>query len=239
MHSPFVFDLLTKCFYDKRKYPEYEILKSYRNELLRNKDTIEVTDFGVGSKVFNSDTRAIHQIAKNAGISGQRAQLLFRIMRYFKPESVLELGTSLGLAAQALALGNKNSVISTLEGCAATAKIAQIQFALFDLNNINSFTAEFKTYLNSSALASNKFQLIYFDGNHSEAATLHYFKSLLPTICNETVWIFDDIHWSKDMENAWETIKNHPEVIVTIDTFHWGFVFFRKEQKKEHFVIRT
>jgi hypothetical protein len=41
------------------------------------------------------------------------------------------------------------------------------------------------------------------------------------------------------MEEAWETIKNHPKVTVTIDTFQWGLVFFRKEQPKEHFVIRA
>jgi hypothetical protein len=68
---------------------------------------------------------------------------------------------------------------------------------------------------------------------------LEYFELLIPTITNDSVWIFDDIHWSKDMEEAWEIIKNHPKVTVTIDTFQWGIVFFRSEQLKEHFVIRT
>lgn len=75
--------------------------------------------------------------------------------------------------------------------------------------------------------------------NHSKQATLDYFDLLLPTITNETVWIFDDIHWSEGMEEAWEIIKNNPKVTVTIDTFQWGLVFFRYEQEKEHFTIRT
>ena len=62
---------------------------------------------------------------------------------------------------------------------------------------------------------------------------------MLPTITNESIWIFDDIHWSDDMEEAWEIIKNHPKVTVTIDTFQWGIVFFREEQKKEHLAIRV
>jgi hypothetical protein len=62
---------------------------------------------------------------------------------------------------------------------------------------------------------------------------------LLSTITNETVWIFDDIHWSQEMEEAWKTIQQHPKVTVTIDTFQWGIVFFRVEQPKEHFVIRV
>lgn len=238
MHSPFVFQLVTKCFYDKNPKPEYAILRKFRNTLLQNKNTIEVTDFGAGSRVFKSNTRAINQIAENAGISKKRAELLFRITRYFAPLSILEIGTSLGLATSALSLGNPEATITTLEGCPETAKIAKQQFDTFEFKNIQSEITEFEHFLNQQPTTSNQ-QLIYFDGNHSQKATLRYFELLVPTITNDSVWIFDDIHWSADMESAWETIKNHPEVTVTIDTFQWGLVFFRKEQEKEHFVIRT
>ena len=73
VHSPFVFSLITKCFYDKKSKPEYAVLHEYRNTLLINKNSIEVTDFGAGSKVFNSYTRIVAQIAHTAGISPKRA----------------------------------------------------------------------------------------------------------------------------------------------------------------------
>jgi len=238
VHSPFVFDLVRKCFYDTKKYGEYKTLKKYRDSLLENKNTIEVTDFGSGSRVFKSNIRAINQIAKNAGVSSKNARLLFRIVRYFQPENVLEIGTSLGLATSTLALGNSKAKITTLEGCPQTAKVAQQQFQ--DSNfNITSIVTKFEEYLESENIQSVTYDLIYFDGNHSKEATLHYFEALLPTITNETVWIFDDIHWSSGMQEAWETIKKHPKVTVTIDTFQWGLVFFRKEQEKEHFILRT
>ena len=248
VHSPFVFDLVTKCFYDKKKYPEYTILKNYRNSLLQNKNTIEVTDFGAGSRVFKSNTRAINKIAKNAGISVKRAELLFRMVNYFQPTTILEIGTSLGLATSALSLGNPKAKITTLEGCPNTMSIAKKMFQVssfkFQSNNINPITTEFNLYLQNLKLETLNlkpqiFDLIYFDGNHSKSATLEYFELLLPTITNESVWIFDDIHWSKGMNEVWETIKNNPKVTVTIDTFQWGIVFFRKEQVKEHFVIRV
>jgi predicted O-methyltransferase YrrM len=239
VHSPFVFDLVTKCFYNKKNYPEYSILKDYRNSLLENKNTIEVTDFGAGSRVFKSNTRAINQIAKNAGISPKRAELLFRIVNYFQPENILEIGTSLGLATSALSLGNKNSKIITLEGCTNTMAIAKNQCQLQNLTNIEYVNTKFEDYLINYQLSTINYQLIYFDGNHSKKATLDYFELLLPSITNDSVWIFDDIHWSKDMEEAWEIIKNHPKVKVTIDIFQCGIVFFRTEQEKEHFVIRT
>ena len=237
VHSPFVFDLVTKCFYDKTKFPEYTVLKQYRNSLLVNKNTIDVTDFGAGSRVFKSNTREISKIAKNAGISPKNAELLFRIVNYFQPESILEIGTSLGLATSALSLGNKNGKITTLEGCPNTMSIAKNQYQLQNLNNIEFINTEFSSYLKK--LPTSSFQLIYFDGNHSQKATLEYFELLLPTITNDSVWIFDDIHWSAEMENTWEIIKKHTKVKVTIDTFQWGIVFFRAEQEKEHFVIRV
>jgi len=239
IHSPFVFDLATKCFYEKSVYPEYSVLKDYRNSLLQNRKTIEVTDFGAGSKVFKSNTREISKIAKTAGITSKSAELLFRISKYFQPENILEIGTSLGLATSALALGNKKSEIITLEGCAETSKVAQQQFKKFGLTNIDPIITKFTDYLNSPNLKSEIINLIYIDGNHQKEATLQYFDLLLPTITNDSVWIFDDIHWSPDMESAWETIKKNPKVTVTIDTFQWGIVFFRNEQKKENFVIQS
>ena len=248
VHSPFVFDLITKCFYDKKIYPEYSILNSYRESLLQNKNTIQVTDFGAGSRVFKTNERQIAKIAKTAGISQKRAKLLFRLVNYFQPETILEIGTSLGLATSALSLGNPNVKVTTLEGCPNTMKIASelFQVSSFKLDNITFINTKFENYLENLKpetlnfkLPTSNFQLIYFDGNHSKKATLEYFKLLLPTITNDSVWIFDDIHWSLEMEQAWEIIQNHPKVTVTIDTFQWGIVFFRQEQEKEHFVIRV
>ncbi len=243
VHSPFVFDLVQKCFYDQTRFSEYEILKKYRNSLLENKNTIEITDFGAGSRVFKSNTRAINQIAKNAGISPERAKLLFRVVNYFQPKSILEIGTSLGLATSALAL-HDFAQVTTLEGCPATMHQSQLQLQKFNIKNVTCVNTEFSSYLknintHNSKLTTPNYHLIYFDGNHSKKATLDYFELLLPTITNESVWIFDDIHWSEEMEEAWEIIKKHPKVTVTIDTFQWGFVFFRKEQVKENFVVRT
>ena len=239
VHSPFVFNLLTKCFYDKKPKAEYSILKRYRKSLLENNNFIEVTDFGAGSKVFKSNRRQISKIAQTAGISPKRAELLFRVTNYFKPAIILEIGTSLGLATSALALGNTNAKVITLEGCPQTANVAQNQLSQFDCKNVENIISEFESFLIAENLQSTIYNLIYFDGNHSKKATLAYFELLLPTIDNDSVWIFDDIHWSSEMEEAWEVIKNHPKVTVTIDTFQWGFVFFRREQEKEHFVIRA
>ena len=133
IHSPFVYDLVTKCFLNKTNYPEYEVLINYRKSLLENNKTIEVTDFGAGSRVFKSNIREVSKIAKNAGIRPKNAELLFRIIQYFNPDTVLEIGTSLGLATSALSLGNPNAKITTLEGCPQTMEQCKLQLQKFKL----------------------------------------------------------------------------------------------------------
>lgn len=237
VHSPFVYKLVTECFYDKKQYKSYSILKNIRNNLLKNDNTILIQDFGAGSKNLDNNQRKIAAIAKNAGISKKRAQLLYRATKYFNYENILEIGTSLGIGTSALSLGNQNAKITTLEGCHETAKIAKNQFKKFELKNINVQIGEFSKIL-PKVLEGKKYDLIYFDGNHQKQPTIEYFEQCLQHIHNDSVFIFDDIYWSKGMQEAWKYILKHPKVTVSIDTFHWGFVFFRQEQPKQHFTIR-
>lgn len=235
VHSPFVFSLVTKCLYDSKKKTDYKLLQNYRNQLLKSDEVIEVNDFGAGSRVFKSNKREVKAIAKHAGASYKRMKLLYRVVSYFKPKSILEIGTSLGLATSALAMP-KTGKLTSLEGCPETSEIARKHLLQSHISNADIIIGDFKETL--PQVANNNYDLIYFDGNHSKAATLEYFENLLTTANNDSVWVFDDIYWSSQMTEAWEQIKNHPEVQVTVDCFWLGFVFFRKEQAKEHFKIR-
>ncbi len=238
VHSPFVYNLITKCFYKKAAISHLKLITNYRNDLLQNTNKITVTDFGKGSKIFNSNCREISKIAKVAGISMKRSKLLIRLIEYLNPNTVLEIGTSLGIGTASIRIGNPKSNITSLEGCSETIKIAKNQFQKFDLESVNFIVGDFKETL-PKVLNNNTYDLIYFDGNHQKKPTLDYFEQSLKSIHNDSVLIFDDIHWSKEMAEAWRIIKQHPKVTVTIDTYFWGFVFFRKEQPKEHFTIRV
>ncbi|WP_452224230.1 O-methyltransferase [Lacinutrix chionoecetis] len=237
VQSPFVYNLVTKCFYDKTNDSNYEQLKAYRNKLLASNKTIEVTDLGAGSQTTKSNTRVVSKIAKNAGTTKHRAKLFYRLVKYFQPKTILELGTSMGIATHAMYLGNPESKITTIEGCPNISAFTKGTFSQFNLKNIDVHTGDFGNVI--APLSNSKYDLIYFDGNHQKQATLDYFETLLPTATNDSVFIFDDIYWSKEMTEAWNIIKNHPKVTVTIDTFFWGIVFFRQEQAKEHFTIRV
>ena len=236
VHSPFVYDLVTKCFYDTSDYSDYLRIKTYRESLLGNSEVIEITDFGSGSKVFNSNKRAIKHIAKTSGTTLKRAKLLYRLIRYFQPKNTLELGTSLGIGTFSMALANSKAPLTSIEGCPQMSKFTHEQLKIFKIEHVDLITGAFSEII--PTLVSTHWDLVFFDGHHDKEATLTYFEQLLPSAHNDSVFIFDDIHWSKDMSEAWNIIKKHPKVTVTIDTFFWGFVFFRKEQVQENFTIR-
>jgi predicted O-methyltransferase YrrM len=81
--------------------------------------------------------------------------------------------------------------------------------------------------------------LVFIDGNHRKEPTLNYFNLLMHHVKNDSILIFDDIHWSKEMELGWEEIKKDERVLATIDLFFIGIVLFRKEfREKQHFLVR-
>jgi predicted O-methyltransferase YrrM len=238
VHSPFVYHLITKCLYKKTANSLWSSFCKIKHQLANNKEVIKVNDLGPGSKVFKTDERKVSKILKVAGISNKKAKLLINLINYFKPKTVLEIGTSLGLATSAIKIGNKGVKIKTLEGCEETSKIAKKIFINNHFNTIEILTGDFKKTI-PEITNNNTYHFIYFDGNHTKKATLDYFKTCLKTMNNNSIWVFDDIYLNKGMKEAWSEIKNNQKVTVTVDIFYLGIVFFRKEQEKEHFKIRV
>jgi predicted O-methyltransferase YrrM len=248
IHSPFVFDLITKVFEDKKIYPCYDKTESLRKNLLKDETIIDVLDLGAGSKknipkAFRTSERKIKDICKNAEKNKKYGQLLYRIVNYFKPELIFDLGTSLGITTLYLSEGNSNAKVITIEGCPETAAFAEKNFNKYGSKNIHQTIGNFDEVLapllTQNCLLPAAYRLLFFfDGNHQKQATLNYFYQCLEYAGNDSVFIFDDIHWSAGMEEAWTIIKKDPRVTVTIDIFQMGFVFFRKEQAKEDFIVK-
>jgi len=239
IHSPFVFDLVDKVFIDDRNFYVFPLIEAAREELLYNNSTINVTDFGAGSRVNQNLTRTISSIAKSSLKSPKFGQLLFRLVNYFGSSTILELGTSLGITTSYLAAANHNGLVITMEGAPEIAKQAQHHFQHIGLHNIEQVVGNFDTTLANVIQKNKSLDFVFIDGNHRFEPTLRYFNMLKPNLHEYSVLVFDDIHWSKEMELAWAAIKNDESVTLTIDLFFIGLVFFRKEQKeKQHFIVQ-
>jgi predicted O-methyltransferase YrrM len=239
VHSPFVFEFISKVLNDKKEYECYTPIEKQRQQLLNNMEVIEVEDFGAGSAVMKSNTRVIKNIAASSLKPRKFAQLLFRIVQYYQPATILELGTSLGITSSYLAKGNEQGKVFTCEGSSSIAAIAQKNFDQLQIKNIRLTRGDFAKTLQPLLNEMGKLDLAFIDGNHRKEPTLDYFTKLLHHSTPSTILIFDDIHWSEEMEAAWHQIQQHPSVTLTIDLFFIGLVFINPDFKiKQHFAIR-
>ena len=236
IHSPFVYDLVTKCFYDSKKQGAYKTLRAYRNKTIQHKKIIPITDFGSNYRVFKSKERKISTVTKNAKITLKKQKLLYRVISYFKPDTILELGTSIGLGTIAMSITNPSSKLITMEECPNTSKLAQHYFNEFGLKNIYLKNSTFEDFFKIKS--SIKYDIVFINENHNKEDIINYFNILSNKINNDSILIFDGIYWNIKMTEAWNQIKGNSKVTLSIDTYYWGFIFFRIEQEKQHFTIR-
>ncbi|MFC2100555.1 O-methyltransferase [Bacteroidota bacterium] len=236
IHSPFVFEFVTKVIRNDRILQEYAKIELLREQLLCNQQFINISDFGTGAE--KKRKRKISDIARTSLKSNKQARLIHRITQYFNPENILELGTSFGLTTFYIALAVPQSKIISIEGCNEIASIANTHFKSNDLHNIELITGNIDLILTQNLNKMNRLDMVFFDANHTHEATIEYFLMTSAMAHNDTIFIFDDIHWSSGMELAWKQIKALKEVTLSIDLYHMGIVFFKKELSKQDFIIR-
>ena len=236
--APFLYSFITKVLNAKKEDKNCRTIEALRKELCISKQIIQITDFGAGSSINNSKKRRVKDVAQNSAKNAKFGQLLYRICRKFKPKNIIELGTSLGISSCYLAKANPNAQVFTFEGCSETAAIANSNFKKLDIENISITLGDFNNTLTSKLEEVDGVDLVFIDGNHQENPTIAYFEEILKFTNNESIFIFDDIHWSCGMENAWNYIKSHQRTTLSIDLFFVGIVFVKTELSKEHFTIR-
>lgn len=240
VHSPFVYKFITELLESTNEdYYQFKELNEVRNTLAKNDTVIEITDFGAGSKVFKDNKRKISDLVKHGVSKKKFSELYFKLVNFTNSQFIVELGTSIGLNTLYLSKANSVSTVYTLEGCPELAKFSKDLFEKQNAKNIylinDTFEKAFPKLLNEIP----KLDLLYVDGNHNYQSTLNYFKLALDKKHNNSVFVFDDINWNNEMKKAWEEIKAHPEVTLSLDLFSVGIIFFRKEQKeKEHFILK-
>lgn len=239
IHSPFVFSFIKDVLNDHRSFYCFETIEALRKKLRQNQTVLTVEDFGAGSNFTKFKQRSVSSIAASALKTKKFSQLLFRIVNYYQPRTILELGTSLGITTSYLACAKSDAKVITMEGSPAIASVAKQNFAQSGIQNIQLVEGNFDVTLPQVLQNLSSIDFAFVDGNHRKKPTLDYFQQLLQKQNEHSIFVFDDIHWSEEMEEAWNEIKSNAEVTVTIDLFFIGLVFFRKENKaKQHFAIR-
>ncbi|MEO7266221.1 MAG: class I SAM-dependent methyltransferase, partial [Ferruginibacter sp.] len=211
VHSPFVFEFIQKVK-NKKPADDFTSIEMVREKLLADKTLIDVEDFGAGSTIIKTNKRMVSKMASSSLKKRKYSLLLFNLVKFYKAENILELGTSFGITTAYLARANPLAKIITIEGAPTIACIARQNFELLPVNNIEILTGDFNEKLPVALEKMPIVDVAFIDGNHRKEPTLEYFSILLNHSTSSTVLIFDDIHWSAEMEAVWEEIKTHKAV---------------------------
>lgn len=236
IHSPFLYNFIVQVLGNKIEKDFYAYNKNNEKTLKANKTKLKVNDYGAGSKGKKNEIRSISLIASSSSTTFKYRCLLSKIVEHYKPELILELGTSLGLTTNILSCSTRNSV-TTLEGCPNIHKAAIENFNQWNNKNIEAICTNFDAYIDKLEKQANPV-LVYIDGNHTGRATQHYVNTLWSKIPPESIIIIDDIYWSRDMTESWKQIIRPIDNRYTVDLFHFGILFKLSLCKGQHFCIR-
>jgi predicted O-methyltransferase YrrM len=239
IHSPFVYQFIREVLNDDRDYYAYKLIETAKKNLLLDDRLLPVKDLGAGARYGMDSVKMVSAIVTRSVSSQKFGRLLFRLANFYRTRIIVELGSSLGISAAYLASADPGSQVVTLEGSPAIAGIALETFQKLKLQNISQVTGNFDDVLGGVLLSHSPVDLVFIDGNHQKKSVLDYFEKFLHKMSSSSLIIIHDIHWSREMEEAWVIIQEHPRVKMSIDIFSAGLVFFRDEfQVKQKFTIR-
>lgn len=256
IHSPYLFELVRFILRDENPYYCFADIERRRDYLLRCEDELEVVDYGSqGSPEGKRLTRRVSDIAKTHLESAAVAQVLFRLVNWIgqqekHPLEILELGTSFGITTAYLASPDSRNTVTTFEGSGEVLKIAQGVWRALKMENIrweegpidktlfNYVRTSDHAHADADKTDARWLDIAYLDANHTYEATMRYAALLLPLLPEKGVMVLDDIHYSEEMEQAWEELKADPRVTTSMDLYHIGLLFVDPHYLKRHYKIR-
>jgi len=237
LQSPFLYSLYLDTIKPGKTFPEQAKIEEARKILLNNNTIIQTKVLGAESTVSQNSKRTISSIAKGGITRAKYSSLIYRLILELDAKLIWEFGTSLGINTLYMSSIN-NTEVTTFEGCSSTLEIAKSEFRKFNRSNITCVEGNIDETILAELTKTDKLDLVFFDANHQSGPTLNYFQQCMRKSTEKSVFIFDDIHWSKEMSQTWEQIKKDPGVSVTIDLFQLGLVFFDHNLTKENFILK-
>lgn len=103
--------------------------------------------------------------------------------------------------------------------------------------NWNIIKQQIQESFPSAQFDSPPFDLIYME-EINQKFLLDYAIGQTKKTHNDTVIFIDNIHGTARSSARWNDLIGQREFTATLDLFHCGLLFYRKEQVKEHFRIR-
>lgn len=232
IHSPYIYSLITKGLKSSLS-PEASLSMRQLKKNIHGVPPFTSEDAGTGV----NRTLGGPQLLK-MGISHPYGKMLYGISKHLKPNNILEIGTSAGISAAYMALGNPHAKIKTVEACKNKALIAKDLMEKNNFHNVSVIYGYGNEVLDQLAKENYKAQMVYVDADHSWEGTVGFFHQLTRLTTRESIIILDDIYWSADMQRAWKHITNQKQVTLSLATMRLGMVFFHPKRTKQQLYLQ-
>lgn len=233
IHSPFTFATLNNTIFETIPYYSFANIERLRNKLKADQRCIEISHQKNGR--FKKTTIAKETI--NSAKTAKYAQLLQRLCASNNAQTILELGTNIGVGTMYLAANSSKAKVYTYEIEPDLIQIAKENFKQSNLNNITIIEGDIDNTLPSTIQNYKNIDIIFIDANHTLKSTLKYYSIAKTKATSNSIFIIDDIHWSKEMQQAWETIIKDKDIRLSIDLFSMGIVWFNDQLPKQHYIV--
>jgi len=193
------------------------IVESIRQTVARRTSSLEVLN-REGKVCQISPT----QMAKGVSIDPESGTFLFLCSEGFRARTILELGSGAGISGCHLASSAYCERFITVEASPNLASLARENIRQVS-NEVEVVNALFDQALDK-ILPNLKggIDLAFIDGHHKYEATLHYLRRLEPHLNKGGLVVFDDIHLSRGMWQAWQVIKRWKGFRYTIGAGRFG-----------------
>ena len=212
-------------------------IEAVREELLQSEDFVKIEDLGAKSLASSQSQRRVRSIARHGLSSPRFSRLLYRLLTHLEANYVVELGTSLGVNTLYLSAARPLAQVYTLEGISALADRAEDIFRQQGQSNIRLIRGNIDQTLPALLPRLPQVDLAYLDANHRYEPTVRYFEQIVEKVHQRSVIVVDDIYWSKEMQRAWQTIRQHTSVTLSVDLFQVGLVFFQPLSVRQHYTL--
>lgn len=231
VHSPFVFNLITKVIEEKSPYYIFDEIENIRQNLLKDKNVVSYTN-----KKGRRTSKTISSITAKETQSPKYGALLFRLMNFFQCKHVVEIGASTGIMGLYLASAYSDCKCIALENREALVAIAQKTSNHFQAKRIFVKSGDFIQMISGISGELPKIDLIFINTASDPDLTKSVLMKCLPLINEDTILVVDGINKNKKMKVLWKCIRELTQARLTIDLYALGLVFFNHKLYKKHYI---
>ncbi|MCE5226042.1 MAG: SAM-dependent methyltransferase [Porphyromonadaceae bacterium] len=232
VHSPFVYNVITKVIEESGSYYPLSDIALTRLKLHYREEMVSYPDKRNKEK---SKQQTIGHLVQKKAISPKQGALLFKLTNYFKPVHILQIGTTMGLSSLYLtsyASGLRCIALESLPEFAAVARETLKEAR----NQIDLRVGNYLNLLPQAIQDLKQLDFVFFNTPNDELSCSLLFNECVKHVHQETVFVFVGIKSSAKMRKIWAEICSHPDVTVTIDLYSLGIVFFNNKLHKRNYI---